>query len=187
MRRRNTTSFECLPVSSLAAGVVVTVFFAAAAALSQVYPGIGAQGAPTGRDVRLALLFLAFAGLGASLIAGYFATRIVVETDRLYYRSFFRHGSLNWATIARARYFPKVFWFRLVTTDGRVLHLQLQARDLPRFADLLARSAPRDSLDGRTRERLDALVERPPPRTRVDASRLWETPAASRGGATFRL
>ena len=141
------------PRSMLIIGWVCTVFFAALAGLSQAFPGQNPSIWPT-------VVFLMFAAGGLALVAECHRGRHRLTADGLRYGKLLgRGGSVRWDEIKWLSYSDGWKWFRLETSDGRVVRLSATLTGLQDFASAALDHVPEDAIDRRAREQLDAIRE----------------------------
>ncbi len=145
------------PAAMLAVGVICVVFFAALAVLSGLFA----------RDATwwTTTAFLAFAMMGAPIIADYYLGRHEVSDDGLDYGGMFgRRGSMRWGDVRAVRYGNMMKWFRLEDAHGNVARLSAMLIGLPEFARLALRHVPAEALDGATWDLLEQTANGNPPR-----------------------
>lgn len=141
------------PRSMLIIAWVCTVFFAALAGLSQAFPGRSPSVWPT-------VVFILFAAGGLALVAECHRGRHRLKPDGLRYGKLLgRGGSVRWKEITRVRYSDAWKWFRLETSDGRVVRLSATLTGLQDFAAAALDHVPAEAIDRRAREQLEAIRE----------------------------
>ena len=141
------------PRSMLIIGWTCTVFFAALAGLSQAFPGQNPSVWPT-------VVFLLFAAGGLALVAECHRGQHHLTPDGLRYGKLFgRGGDVRWDEIRTLRYSDSAKWFRLDTSDGRVIRISATLTGLQEFAAAALDHVAEDAIDGRAREQLEAIRE----------------------------
>src|SRR5690348_15474758 len=132
------------PPSTLIIGIVVFLFFAGIAIVSNVFPN---------RTVTwwTTAVFAGFALLSLAMVAAYFLGHHQVSEEGLSYgRLAGRRGYLKWADLCRVRYDPAMKWFRLETQAGDVARISAMLIGLPEFARLLLSHAPPHAIGAET-------------------------------------
>jgi hypothetical protein len=146
-----------LPTSILVCGVACFCFFAALTILSQIYPGVDGNGNQlTQQNPVVALVFFGFACLGAVITLQYFIERHHFDGWTLEYRTLTRRGALVWRDISRISYSPSLKWFRLETSDGRVIRVSVMLKGLPDFARTVLTEVPINRIDAPAQSLLDS-------------------------------
>ena len=141
------------PRSVLIIGWTCTVFFAALVGLSQAFPGRNPSFWPT-------VVFLLFVAGGLILVAECHRGRHYLTLEGLRYGKLFGWGGVvRWDQIRRLRYSDSTKWFRLDTSDGRVVRISAMLTGLPDFAAAALDRVAEDAIDPRARERLEAIRE----------------------------
>ena len=145
------------PPSTLIIGVVVFLFFAGIAIISNVFPNKTVTWWTTAGFVGFALLSLL-------MVAGYFLGHHQVSEEGLSYgRLTGRRGYLKWADLHRVEYAPTMKWFRLETQSGDVARISAMLIGLPEFGRLLLSHAPPQVIDAKTLLILQATADGNPP------------------------
>jgi len=145
------------PPSTLIIGVVVFLFFAGIAIISNVFPNKTVTWWTTGGFVGFALLSLL-------MVADYFLGHHQVSEEGLSYgRLTGRRGYLKWADLRRVKYAPTMKWFRLETQSGDVARISAMLIGLPEFGRLLLSHAPPQVIDAKTLLILQATADGNPP------------------------
>jgi hypothetical protein len=145
------------PPSTLIIGVVVFLFFAGIAIVSNVFPNKTVTWWTT-------TIFVGFALLSIPMVADYFLARHHVSEEGLSYgRLTGRRGYLKWSDLSRVEYAPVMKWFRLETRSGDVARISAMLIGLPEFARLLLAHAPPQAIDAETFPILQATADGHPP------------------------
>jgi len=145
------------PPSTLIIGVVVFLFFAGIAIISNVFPNKTVTWWTTAGFVGFALLSL-------PLVADYFLGHHQLSEEGLSYgRLTGRRGYLKWTDLHRVKYAPTMKWFRLETQSGDVARISAMLIGLPGFARLLLSHAPPHAIDAKTLPILQATADGNPP------------------------
>ncbi len=139
------------PRSALFIGWACTLFFAALAGLSRAFPGRNPAAWPT-------LVFLFFAAGGLVLVAEYHRGRHRLTPEGLRYGKLLGRGGLaRWDQVTRLGYSDAAKWFRLETSDGRVVRVSAMLTGLPDFASAALDHVPENAIEGRARQMLEAV------------------------------
>lgn len=145
------------PPSTLIIGVVVFLFFASIAVISNVFPNKTVTWWTTA-------VFVGFALLSLAMVAAYVLGHHQVSGEGLSYgRLIGRRGYLEWADLRRVRYAPTMKWFRLETQSGDVARISVMLIGLPEIARLLLSHAPPHAIDAETLLILQATADGNPP------------------------
>jgi hypothetical protein len=148
------------PTSTLVVGVACTLFFAAIAVLSAVFPG--RSGSPW-----ITLFFAGFAVMGIPVVLDWRNGRhVLVPGGMRYGRMFGGGGELRWSEVRAVRWSEAAKWFRLELPDGRVVRVSAMLRGLPAFAAAVLAGAPPHAIDDPTRRLLQATAA-------GDLPRIW--------------
>src|ERR1700732_1479471 len=119
------------PPSTLIIGVVVFLFFAGIAVISNVFPNKTVTWWTTA-------VFVGFAMLSLGMVAAYVLGHHQVSREGLIYgRLTGRRGYLKWADLRRVKYAPTMKWFRLETQSGDVARISAMLVGLPELARVL--------------------------------------------------
>jgi hypothetical protein len=145
------------PPSTLIIGIVVFLFFAGIAIISNVFPNKTVTWWTT-------TIFVGFALLSLPIVADYFLARHDVSEEGLSYGRLTGHrGYLKWSDLHRVKYAPVMKWFRLETQSGDVARISAMLRGLPEFARLLLARTPPHAIDAETLSILQATADGNPP------------------------
>jgi hypothetical protein len=145
------------PVATLVIGLVSTAFFLTLTILS-------ARASGPGRSSWAPFVFLALALLGAWLIVAFCRERLQFEPGGLRYRrALGRSGALRWSEVAVVSYSPAWKWFRIATTDGRVVRASAMLRGLPELAQAVLAEVRPPAIDRETRPILEQTAAGSPP------------------------
>ncbi len=139
------------PRSTLIVAWVCTLLFAALAGLSRAFPGPDPKVWPT-------LVFLLFASGGLVLVAEHHRGRHRLTPEGLRYGKLLgRSGFVRWDQITRFHYSDAAKWFRLETSDGRVVRVSVMLTGLQDFASAVLDHVPEDAVEERAHAMLDAI------------------------------
>jgi hypothetical protein len=145
------------PPSTLLVGLVVFLFFAGIAVVSNVVANRTTTWWTT-------TFFSGFALLSLTMVADYFLARHEMSEDGLSYGSMTgRRGYLRWSDLRRVNYSSGMKWFRLETRSGAVARISAMLVGLPEFARLLLTHAPGDAISPDTLPVLEATAAGHPP------------------------
>jgi hypothetical protein len=145
------------PATTLIIGLVVFLFFAGIAVISNVFANKTTTWWTTSTFVGFALLAL-------PILADYFLARHEVSEQGLSYgRLTGPRGYLRWSDLRRVRYAPVMKWFVLETRSGDVARISAMLMGLPEFARLLLAHAPAGTIEAETRPVLEATAAGNPP------------------------
>jgi hypothetical protein len=145
------------PPSTLIIGIVVFLFFAGIAIISNVFPNKTVTWWTT-------TIFVGFALLSLPIVADYFLARHDVSEEGLSYgRLTGQRGYLKWSDLHRVKSAPVMKWFRLETQSGDVARISAMLRGLPEFARLLLARTPPHAIDAETLSILQATADGNPP------------------------
>ena len=138
------------PRSMLVVGLVCTLFFAALAGLSRAFPGRS----PT---IWSTVAFLLFAAGGLIMVVDYYRGRHCLTAEGLQYGKLLGRGGLaRWDQVNRLHYSDAAKWFRLETSDGRIVRISVMVTGLQDFASATLDNVPESVIDKRAREMLEA-------------------------------
>lgn len=145
------------PPSTLIIGLVVFVFFAGIAVVSNVFASKTTTWWTTAT-------FIGFALLSLLMVADYFLARHEISENGLSYGSLTgRRGYLMWSDLRRVTYAPVMKWFRLETQSGAVARISVMLIGLPEFARLLLAHAPAGAIAPEASSVLEATAAGNPP------------------------
>ena len=138
------------PRSMLVIGIVCTLFFAALAGLSRAFPGRNPSIWPT-------VVFLLFAAGGLIMVVDYYRGRHRLTPEGLHYGKLLGPGGVvRWDQVTGLRYSDTSKWFRLDTSDGRVVRVSAMLVGLQDFASEALDHVPESAIDHRALEMLEA-------------------------------
>jgi len=145
------------PPSTLVIGLVCFLFFAAIAALSNVFANKTTTWWTT-------TIFVGFALLSMALIADYFLARHELSEEGMSYgRLFGPRRYLKWSDLRFVRFAPAMKWFRLETRSGDVARISAMLMGLPEFARVILARAPMETIEPATLPILQATAAGNPP------------------------
>ena len=145
------------PRSVFIVGIVVFLFFASLAILSNAFAN------PTTTWWTTAC-FAGFALAAAPLIAAYFLERHELSREGIAFRNFVGiRKDLRWSALRSVRYSAGMSWFRLETQAGATARVSTLLTGLPEFARLVLSHAHPNAIDDRTRQLLEASAAGNPP------------------------
>ncbi|MBV8033923.1 hypothetical protein [Roseateles sp.] len=130
------------PLSTLAIGLVGSVFFGGIAVISNTI------GRNETTNVWTTSLFLFFFVWSSALVAEYLVARHRLTPEGLYYVPLLnRCGYVRWSNLTSVDYAPVMKWFRLRTADGRTIRLSVMLMGLPEFARHVLAYVPAERMD----------------------------------------
>ena len=133
------------PRSTLVVAVATTVLFVTIAGLSVAFPGTDPSPWPT-------VVFLLFALLGLVMVVDHRRGRHTLTPDGLRYGKLLgAGGTLRWDEVRRLAWSESAKWFRLETTDGRVVRISAMLVGLPHFATAALERLPAGVVEARAR------------------------------------
>ena len=145
------------PPSTLIVGLVCFAFFAGIAVVSNLYPNETATWWTTA-------IFVGFALLSAPMVAGFVFQHHDVSNDGLAYRNVIgARKDLRWSDLKAVRYSPTKKSFRLETRTGDTARISAMLMGLPEFARVLLEHTPKEAIDARTVNVLEATAAGNPP------------------------
>lgn len=148
------------PTSTLVVGLACTLFFAAIAVLSAVFPG--RSGSPW-----ITAFFAGFAVMGVAVVLDWRNARhALVPGGMRFGRMFGGGGELRWSDVRAVRFSEAAKWFRLELSDGRVVRISAMLRGLPAFAAAVLAHVPAAAVEDATRGLLQATAA-------GDLPRIW--------------
>jgi len=145
------------PPSTLIVGLVCFGFFAIVAVVSNLYPNETATWWTTA-------IFVGFALMAVPMISGFFLQHHDVSEEGLAYRNMVGvRKDLRWSDLKAVRYSPTKKSFRLETRTGDTAGISVMLTGLPEFARVLLEHTPKEAIDARTVNVLEATAAGNPP------------------------
>ena len=117
-----------------------------------------------GKDRWVALVFLAFAGLGAYLLWEYVVVRYTLSAEGFGYRTLRAgRGFGKWPEVSAVKWSQTSKWFRLELSGGRVVRVSVLMLGLDRLAAALIKNASGAVIDPDSRQVLEQCARGNPP------------------------